>query len=81
MTWNYRLIKRTNGPNGRKYRRPVFAVHEVYYDEHGDIYAFTQDPCAVTGDNRRDSRETWEMMKEAFEKPVLTYEHLPGASK
>lgn len=37
MSWNYRVLK-TVDPDGT----PVWAVHEVYYDEHGAVKNWTE---------------------------------------
>lgn len=40
MSWNFRLVERDGH----------FAVHEAYYDEAGEVRAWTRSPVTVSGD-------------------------------
>jgi hypothetical protein len=66
MSWNYRVIKHTE--DGTSWH----AVHEVYYDVHGNPDTWTVEPTTPYGE---DKDELWRDMLhfvDAFMKPVLT---------
>ena len=56
MTWNYRIIHRDT------LRQPYFAVHEVFYDEHGKIDGWTVIPIDLTGENKAEIVSTLKQM-------------------
>lgn len=68
--WNYRIMKRTiNGETG-------YTLHEVYYNDAGEIEGYTEDPIAPFGTDIEDLRINIWQMRQAFDKPVLEYEKL-----
>ncbi len=67
MTWNHRVIRRTHP----QWKRPYFAVHEVFYDEDDVPYLVTQEPVDVGGESLDEVRQSLEMMAAALEKPVI----------
>ena len=71
MSWNYRIIKTiTNGVFGTEHIS--YAIHEVYYDKDGNPNACSQNAIAPYGEDSVDSlKADFELMKKAFEKPVL----------
>lgn len=66
MTWNYRLLKYPHGS---------VAVHEVYYDDDGEIYAYTEDPVSFGGNDKEDAIRGLELAL----KDVIKYEVLDKA--
>ncbi|MDN7700036.1 hypothetical protein QZM15_16320 [Burkholderia sp. AU44665] len=65
MIWNHRVIE--HEANGEKWR----SIHEVYYDDTGVPWAYTENPTPVQwseGDN-----PTWilDQMHKALDAPVL----------
>lgn len=75
MSWNYRVCKKVSSYkvdlSNDVYEEDYFGICEVYYNEEGEI-AFTsdtfQDPC---GGTLEELKTSFNMMKEAFNKPVL----------
>lgn len=67
MTWNYRVISRTD-PSGSG---ELFGIHEVYYDSIGRVEGWTEEPCDPFGESLSELRADLEMMMAALEKPVL----------
>jgi hypothetical protein len=50
-----------------------YAIHEVYYDENGRPHSVTNDPVPAFGETVDELRTSYDMMREAFEQPVLDY--------
>ena len=48
MSWNYRIIHHDTVSH------PYFAMHEVYYDEHGKIGGWTAEPVDVSAEHNAD---------------------------
>lgn len=57
MSWNYRVMRHEiNVPQSLKETRTeeekhYFAIHEVYYNEAGQIYAWTKEPVTPQASN------------------------------
>lgn len=64
--WNYRVIKK-----GQQ-----FAIYEVYYDDMGNPFAFTEEPCHPYGESVEELTEDMSYFQKALELPVLDYEEL-----
>jgi hypothetical protein len=72
LSWNYRII-REDRPDKEEY----FAIHEVYYDEKNNVYAWTKDPIDICVDTEKEIIETLEdMLKDAKKYPVLKMSEL-----
>ena len=74
MSWDYRVMRHIENitdfcPEGVT---TWYGVHEVYYDEEGNIDGWTKD-AIVTGDNLEDLKWKLDHMPEALDKPVLEY--------
>lgn len=69
MTWNYRIIRHSFA--GETWE----AIHEVYYDDGGNIIGANQDPACIISDNEDNFdagfRWTLDRMAEALEKATL----------
>ena len=69
-TWEHRVIKRTYD-DGEDW----YGIYEVYYEDD-NVWSCTKEPESVTGESLEDLIEYWEMMKSAFEQPILNYEDI-----
>jgi len=61
MTWNYRVVNEEG----------FLGIHEVYYNDNDQPYMVTKVPIGVSGDSLLDLHDTYQLMAEAFDKPVL----------
>jgi len=52
------------------------AVHEVYYNDNGEVEGYTRDPVAPSGETLEELTETFEKFKRALTEPVLDYAQL-----
>lgn len=68
--WNYRLMRHTDA-FGREY----FAIHEAYYDDAGNVTAWTDDAASPMGETKDEVREELERMLRALEYPVVEVSH------
>lgn len=64
MSWNYRMVRNENS----------VAIHEVYYGEDGEPHSCTMNPVSPLGKDVESLKKDFEMMEQAFDKPVLDYE-------
>ncbi len=70
MTWRYQIMRHkyeTPGINGEY----SFQIHEVYLDDNGEVDTWTEDGMEPFGESPEELRECYDMMKEAFDMPVL----------
>ena len=68
MSWNYRLVKSTQGD------LVLYGIHEVYYDDHGAPESITEHPVSVTEESKGDIMTTLRHMERALTMPTLNYE-------
>ena len=61
MTWNYRRLMTESG----------YAIHEVYYDEQGDIEMWSDNPISPHGVDEEELKQDIIKMRTALTKPVL----------
>ncbi|MBI5181481.1 MAG: hypothetical protein HZA06_01050 [Nitrospirae bacterium] len=61
MIWNYRVIEHDR----------FFAIHEVYYNDKGDITAISEDPMHPQGEALEELKNDMEYFLQAFNRPVL----------
>lgn len=66
MTWNYRVI----------FNKDVFQIHEVYYNEAGEITAISQDPIAPVGETLEELQGDLEYYLHALKRPVLKMDEI-----
>lgn len=72
--WNYRMVKVTYpAPKSLGLEEPEtgYEIREVYYNEDESIYAMSKDGMAPWGDTVEELKENIELMKEAFNAPVI----------
>lgn len=80
MTWNHRVMRHVELLDGEEVPNTVwYAVHEVYYDEHGNIDGWTQEPAYPTffpniDDEQHSLKDDIARFMRACDKPVLDYE-------
>ena len=79
MTWNYRIVK-TYHKESKEY---IYAIHEAYYDEQGNVNGITQNPIRIMCESTDGIKWTLERISEALTKPVLEDKDLstPGFYK
>ncbi len=65
MNWNYRLMRYDTGALG---------IHEVYYDDDGDIISFTEEAVGVTGENTEEIGATLRQMAKDIDAYILNYD-------
>ena len=71
MTWNYQVIKLT------QHGKTTYRLHEVYYNEGGEIANWTVEPVSVQGETLEEVRAVLTMMLDDVDKrPVLDMEEL-----
>lgn len=68
--WNYRLMRHTDA-FGREY----FAIHEAYYNDVGEVTAWTDDAASPMGENVDEVRGDLERMLRALDYPVIEVKH------
>lgn len=61
MIWNYRVIEHDR----------FFAIHEVYYNDKGDITAISEDPMEPSGQTLEELKGDLEYFLQALNKLVL----------
>ena len=75
MTWNCRVIKYdTSEPWDDEY---YHAIHEVFYDEEGKVFMYTEVAVDVGGNGFDGAKEYYNLLAEAFKAPVLLMSELP----
>ena len=71
MTWNYRIVKKTDTTGEASY-----AIHEAYYDAKGVVRTITEDPVCVDGATLDELNATWMQLAEAWSDVPLVYEDI-----
>lgn len=72
MSWNYRVVKTvTKIPLGDT--DISYGIHEVYYDENGDIVNISESLAHPISDDLEGLQWNLERMMEACKKPVIDY--------
>lgn len=66
MTWDYRIIKIDTKGSG-----DYFAIHEVYYDEDGEVRGHTARAMYVSSESPKGIMETLILMRHACKRPIL----------
>lgn len=77
MSWNYRVVRHKYDATSES---DWYAIHEVYYDAGGDIHMWAPEPHWPMGNDAEDLLGEMELMRQAFDKPVLNEEDMPGSS-
>ena len=66
MTWNHRVVKEVLD-NGDEW----FTVREVFYNDDGSIFAYTEEPADVCGESIDEIREYLQWCLNCLDKPIL----------
>ena len=61
MSWDYRVIEHEG----------LFTIHEVHYNDKGDVTSISQDPMGPSGDTLEELKDDMEYFLEALDMPVL----------
>jgi len=69
MVWNYRVIEHDR----------FFAIHEVYYNDKGDITAISEDPMHPQGETLKELKNDMKYFLQAFNRPVLKKDEIKFA--
>lgn len=69
MVWNYRIIEHDR----------MFYIHEVYYNDNGDITAISEDPMHPHGETLEELKNDLEYFRQAFIRPILKKEKIKFA--
>jgi hypothetical protein len=70
MNWDYRVINHDG----------MFTIHEVSYNDKGDITSISQDPMGPSGDTLEELKDDMEYFLQALDMPVLKKEEIVFAS-
>ena len=70
MTWNYRVIE-----NKEKFR-----IHEVYYNDAGEITVISEDPIVPEGETLEELKDDLEYYFAALKSLVLKKDEIEFAS-
>ena len=66
--WNHRVV-RHSPEEGDIY----YGIHEVYYDDEGNVLFLTESPVEVWGEDVDDLIKGYTNMSKAFDKPVIDF--------
>ena len=67
--WNYRII----------IKNEEYAIHEVFYDDMGNIIAYSQSPIEFVAESMEELKNQLQWIQEALEDVPLTLDDLPIA--
>lgn len=78
MSWNYRIFKQAGktgikDKNGKEMKVPSFLyIGECYYDDNNkpEMHS-TMDHNLLGGDNKKELKEVYDMIAEAFKAPII----------
>jgi len=74
MSWNYRVVKRTEKlPH---FAEPIvtYAIHEVYYDENGDVVNISEEPRPIISDDLFGLYDTITSIQHCLNEKMIIYE-------
>jgi hypothetical protein len=57
----------------------MFYIHEVYYNDNGDITAISEDPMHPHGETPEDLKNDLQYFSQAFKRPILKKEKITFA--
>ena len=76
MSWDYRVVITRDDSNNEHY-----GVHEVYYNDNGNIRDCTQTSCEPYGETLEELKDNILQMRAAFLEPVIEYDDVGKSSK
>ena len=74
--WNYRVVQsKRDKPRSmgcdEDDQYDDFAIHEVYYKDNGEIYAYSEDAMHPSGETMEELEQDITAMQQAFHAPIL----------
>jgi hypothetical protein len=66
MSWDYRVIEHEG----------MFTIHEVYYNDKGDITSISEDPMGPSGETLEELKDDMQYFLQALGMPVLKKEEI-----
>lgn len=70
--WNYRVLEVSKYNETMDMTYTTYAIHEVYYDDDGNIEGWTMDYMSLNNyESVDDMKGSMTLMMKAFEKPIL----------
>ena len=84
--WNYRVVEKNTTNkidcSEMEYGITVYEVHEVYYDEDGNITMWSEDSISPYGEGcLKDLEVDIKFMLDACSKPILKESDLPDSGE
>ena len=76
--WNYRLIEKVRSwtdISSKTYTDIFYEIHEVYYNSHGSIIAWSEGPMSIYFEDYSDYKEIKKHLKSAYKNTVLKLEN------
>ena len=61
ISWDYRIIEHDG----------AFTVHEVHYNDRGDVISLSEDPMGPSGESLEELEDDMEYFLQALNRPVL----------
>lgn len=78
--WNNRVCtKLIKKPGKEAYRS--FQIYEVYYDDKGKPNAYAETPVKLISDEYDELKSSYDLIKYAFDKPILDLNNFPNEFK
>jgi len=77
MFWDYRIVKKETKNNSGQIIDTHYFISEVYYDENNKACMCTTEPEGPCAETISEMFESWIMLAEAFNKPILNIDNIP----
>lgn len=76
MSWNHRVVKRTE--KSKLFDEPIisYGIHEVYYDKNSKITGISGEPIRISEDNHLELYDTIGRISGCLNKKTVVYETL-----
>ena len=79
MSWNYRVVHRRVTLPGTLGVMDEFAVHEVYYDEHGQPNGVTENPTYLAAESLEELNADRMLIGQACRRSILEWDDIVKA--
>mgnify|MGYP005992249943 CR=1 FL=1 len=70
MKWNYRVVET------KSFEETSFGIHEVYYDDEGNITNVSIEPVGVVWSDDESGQEILDLFKKALTKPTINLDDI-----